>query len=356
MITDIDLTVVKLFLPAIFAFAGGLLFAPAWLNILITNKMWKKRTKTKTIDGREAVVFRQLHHHKETTVPRMGGVVIWATTIAIALILWILSNVLPANELLSNLDFISRSQTWIPLFVLLLGATVGLIDDYLEIKDPPLIKIQGLSLRKRLLIVGSIGLLCGWWFFEKLQMTSLFIPFLGDITLGFLIVPLFALVMISTYSGGIIDGIDGLSGGVFTSIFGSFGVIALLQNQLNIATMCFVISGAILAFLWFNLPPAKYYMTETGTMALTMSLAVIAFMTNQVALLPLIAMPLAITPLSNIIQLLYRKLYGKKLWHITPIHHHFEAIGIPSYQVTMKYWIVSLICGLAGIVLVMLTS
>jgi len=317
--------------------------------------MWKKRSKNKTIDGREPTTFQRLHHTKETSTPRMGGVVVWATTIVIALVLWVLAQVLPASELLARLDFISRGQTWIPLFVLLLGATVGLIDDYLEVSDAPHLNIQGLSLGKRLLAVAIVAVACGWWFYAKLDVTTLFVPFLGSIYFGPSIILFFVIVMIGTYSGGVIDGIDGLSGGVFTSIFASYGIIALLQNQLNLATMCFVISGALLAFLWFNLPPAKYYMTETGTMALTMCLAVIAFMTDQVFLLPIIAMPLVLTPLSNVIQLSYRKLYGKKLFQITPIHHHFEAIGIPSYQITMKYWIVSFICGLAGIILFLIS-
>lgn len=352
MITETGLMIIKVFLPAVLSFAAGLMFAPAWVNILITNRMWKTRSKSKTVDGREATVFKQLHHHKETNqTPRMGGVVVWATTIAVALILWVLSQVLPQSELLARLDFISRGQTWLPLFVLLLGATVGLVDDYLEVNPNKSLPIQGLSLRWRVGIVSLIGLACGWWFYTRLDYQSLIVPFLGDINLGWLMIPFFVIVMVATYSGGVIDGIDGLSGGVFSSIFGAFGVIALLQSQLNLATMCFVISGALLAFLWFNLPPARYYMTETGTMALTMCLAVIAFMTEQVLLLPIIAMPLVVTPLSNIVQLSYRKIYGKKLFHITPIHHHFEALGIPSYQITMKYWIVSLICGLSGIIL-----
>ena len=354
MISATGLTIIKVFLPAIFSFAAGLIFAPAWLNILTTNRMWKKRSKSKTVDGREPTVFQQLHHDKETNTPRMGGVVVWSSTIAIALILWTLSQVLPEYELLSRLDFISRGQTWLPLFVLLLGATVGLIDDYLEVSDKPTM-IEGLSLRNRLIVVAGVGTACGWWFFSRLDYDTLLVPFVGEIMIGALLIPFFVVVMVGTYSGGVIDGIDGLSGGVFTSIFGAYGVIALLQNQLNLATMCFVISGAIMAFLWFNLPPAKYYMTETGTMALTMCLAVIAFMTEQVLLLPIIAMPLVITPLSNMVQLGYRKIYGKKLFHITPIHHHFEAVGIPSYQITMKYWIVSVICALAGIILFLIS-
>jgi phospho-N-acetylmuramoyl-pentapeptide-transferase len=354
MLSITSVTIVKVFLPTIFSFTAGLLFAPAWLKVLVDNKMWKKDSKSLTVDGRPAEIFKKLHHEKELSAPRMGGVVIWSSTIVVALILWVLSQILPSNELLSRLDFISRSQTWIPLFALLFGATIGLIDDYLEVVGSEKSVVGGLSLKSRLALVGIFGGLSGYWFYTRLDVSDVFVPFLGDLNLGILLIPFFIITMLAVYSGGIIDGIDGLSGGVFASIFASYGAIALVQDQLNIATLCFVITGSILAFLWFNLPPARYYMTETGTMALTMCLTTIAFLTDQVLLLPIIAMPLVITPLSNILQLSWRKLFGKKLWLITPIHHHFEALGVPSYQITMKYWIVSVICALAGLVLALI--
>lgn len=353
--TEATLAAIKTFIPAIMSFSIGLMLAPAWLDVLISNKMWKQKSKTKTINGQEATEFQRLHGKTDVLTPRMGGVVIWVTTVLVALILWILALILPPTEILAQLDFVSRSQTWLPIFALLVGATVGMIDDYLEVKGSLDYFVGGLSLKKRLLSVSLLGLACGWWFYDRLDFTSLFIPFIGDVFLGWLVIPIFIVVMIGTYSGGVIDGIDGLSGGVFGSIFTAYGIIAFTQDQFNIAALCFVIFGAILAFLWYNLPPAKFYMTETGTMSLTVTITVIAFLTNQVFLLPIIAMPLVITPLSNIVQLTYKKVYGKKLFMITPIHHHFEAIGWPGYQVTMKYWIVSIICALAGTVLALIS-
>lgn len=351
--TEATLAAIKIFLPAIIAFSIGLAFAPAWIDTLRQKKMWKKRVKNRGIDGARAEIFQELHHKNETSTPRMGGVVIWVSVLVTTFIFWIMAIVLPENELLSRLDYLSRSQTWLPLFAMLVGATVGLIDDYIEV-DEKYLGIDGLSLRKRLLVVTLLGLAAGWWFYNRLEVDSLFIPFLGDIFIGPLIIILFILVMVGTYAGGIIDGIDGLSGGVFAAVFSSYGIIAYTQDQFDIAALCFVIVGATLAFLWFNLPPARYYMTETGSMALTVTLAVIAFLTDQVALLPIIAMPLAITPLSNIIQIIYKKIYKRKLFKITPIHHHFEAIGWPAPQVTMKYWIVSIICALSGTVLALI--
>jgi phospho-N-acetylmuramoyl-pentapeptide-transferase len=151
--------------------------------------------------------------------------------------------------------------------------------------------------------------------------------------------------------------VDGLSGGVFASIFSAYAVIAAHNTQYDLAAFCAMIVGSLLAFLWFNIPPARFYMTETGTMALTLTLAVVALMTDMldggvgIAVFPIIALPLVVTVLSVVMQMLYRKVTGKKLLKIAPLHHHFEAIGWPSYKVTMRYWVVSVVCALLGTLL-----
>jgi len=159
------------------------------------------------------------------------------------------------------------------------------------------------------------------------------------------------------YSGTVIDGIDGLSGGVFSAIFFAYAVIAYFQNQINLSAFCIVVVGSILAFLWFNIPPARFYMTETGSMALTMTIAIVAFMTDSLGhgrgltVLPIIALPLIVTSLSDIIQVVSKKTRnGKKVFRIAPLHHHFEAIGWPAYKVTMRYWIVSIVCAVLGVI------
>jgi phospho-N-acetylmuramoyl-pentapeptide-transferase len=190
--------------------------------------------------------------------------------------------------------------------------------------------------------------------FDKLEVVSVGIPFLGSIEIGWLIIPLFVFVTLSLYAGGVIDGIDGLAGGVFAAIFASYTGIAFFQNQINLAAFCATVVGAILAFLWFNIPPARFWMTETGTMGLTMTLAVVAFMTDTLgegyglAALPIVAFPLLATVLSNIIQVLSKKFRGKKVFLIAPLHHHFEALGWPSYKITMRYWVLSAVCAVVG--------
>ncbi len=182
-------------------------------------------------------------------------------------------------------------------------------------------------------------------------MSSVFIPFFGEIDLGLLFIPLFIITMLALFSGGVIDGIDGLSGGIFAAIFAAYGGIAFSQNQIDLAAFCAVIVGGILAFLWFNIPPARFYMGETGILGLTAALAVVAFLTKSVLVLPIIAFPLFAASGSVIIQLVSKKYFGRKVFRVATIHHHFEALGWPSYKVTMRFWIISVVLAVVGMVI-----
>jgi phospho-N-acetylmuramoyl-pentapeptide-transferase len=155
--------------------------------------------------------------------------------------------------------------------------------------------------------------------------------------------------MIACWSGGIVDGIDGLAGGTFASIFGGYAIIAFSQGKIDLAAFCAAICGTLFAFLWFNIPPARFYMGETGSLGLTAVLSVVAFLTNSVFVLPIIAGILVVEVASVIIQLLSKKIRGKKIFLSTPIHHHFEAIGWPAYKVTMRFWIVGIVLAFIGV-------
>ena len=164
----------------------------------------------------------------------------------------------------------------------------------------------------------------------------------------------------NVYASGIIDGIDGLSGGVFAAIFASYAVIAANQGQFDLAAFCAVIVGALLAYLWFNIPPARFFMSETGSMALTLSLATIVFMTDSlgegigISVLPIAGGLLVITVGSVFVQLVSKKIFHRKVFLVAPLHHHFEAKGWPSYKVAMRYWVLALICAVLGIILALL--
>ncbi|MEX0652345.1 MAG: hypothetical protein WD509_03395 [Candidatus Paceibacterota bacterium] len=354
----IVIDIVKVIVPAALAFFIGIAITPIVTHYLYKFKAWKKKAgKGIGYGGGETPIFDELHKEKDTNTPRMGGIVIWASVVLTVLCIWALNAVFN-GELFEKLDFLSRSQTWLPFFALLVGAVVGFIDDVLVIKGTGSHFAGGLPLWHRLTTVGAVALFTGWWFYEKLEISAINIPFGGALELGIFFIPFFILVAIAIYASGVIDGIDGLSGGVFASIFAAYAGIAFYQQQIDIAALSATIVGGILAFLWFNIPPARFYMTETGIMGLTMALTVIAFMTdtlgggNGVFVLPIVGFLLVLTVLSDIIQVLSKKIRsGKKVFKVAPIHHHFEAIGWPGYKVTMRYWVISVVCAVIGIVI-----
>lgn len=343
--------VIKILLPTTVAFIVGILTTPILTHYLYRYKMWKKSSVQTTMDGQQATISSKLHNDEERKTPRMGGVVIWGSTLITTVLFALLHFILP-ESLFSKLDFLSRNQTWLPLFTLVAGALFGLIDDYLVCHDGGTYKGGGLSLRARVLFVGMLGLIGGYWFYAKLGVESITIPLYGTLDLGMLIIPIFILCMIGIYSGGIIDGVDGLSGGVFASIFSAYAVIAFANGQIDLAALCSVIVGATLAFLWFNIPPARFFNSETGTMGLTTALVVIAFLTNAVSVLPVIALLLIVTSLSSIIQILSKRYRGgKKVFLVAPLHNHFQAKGWPPYKVTMRYWVLSMVLAVMGVII-----
>jgi len=335
-----------LFLGAI-AFMIAVLFTPFLTNFLYKNKLWKKSSRTTSIDGKEMPVFKKFHSEKETKIPRFGGLLIWIIPPILALVFFILSEL--DGAILDKLNFLSRSQTWLPLFAMVAASLVGLLDDILQVRGKGKYVGGGLSLKYRLGSVFLIGLIGGWWFFAKLGWTTLHIPGAGDISMGIWYIPFFILVMMAVYSGGVIDGVDGLAGGSFATIFSAFSIIALFRGQVDLAAFCAVLAGAILAFLWFNIPPARFYMGESATMGLCTALTVVAFLTDSVLVLPIIGILLVVESGSVIIQLLSKKFFKRKVFIATPIHYHFEAKGWPHYKVTMRFWVIGVIAAVIGI-------
>lgn len=312
--------------------------------------MWKKKSVAMATDGGTTTLSQKLHNDEERKTPRMGGIIIWAS--ALITILLFKFGAIIDGPILAKLSFLSRNQTWLPIFTLIVGALVGLVDDYFSVTERYDQKAGGLSSKKRLLAVFIIALIGAWWFYAKLEMTDIMIPFWGLWDAGYLFIIFFIIVMLGTYSGGVIDGLDGLSGGVFGIIFSAYGLIAFIQNQIDLSAFCFVLVGGLLAFLWFNIPPARFFMSETGTMALTITIVVVAFLTKQVLILPIIAFPLVISSASSSIQLLSKKFRnGKKVFLVAPLHHHFQALGWPATKVVMRYWIIGIISATIGIII-----
>ncbi len=348
------INVLKVFTPAALAFFIGLLLAPILTDFLYKHKCWKKKAGKVDPSGKETPIFNSLHKDKDTGTPRMGGVLIWVSVLCTIAVIYFLTIIFPGDEFFVKLNFLSRAQTWLPLFTLIVGSIVGLIDDILQISGEADGK-AGLPFWKRMFAVIGIGLIGGLWFYSRLGMTSTYIPFWGPLELGIFIVPFFILVMFSLFSSSVIDGLDGLSGGVMAIIFSAYAGIAYFQNRIDLAAFCVVVTGGILAFLWYNIPPARFYMSETGILGLTTTLTVIAFLTDSVVILPIIAFPLFITSLSVVIQLTSKKFRnGKKVFKVAPLHHHFEAIGWPAYKVVMRYWVIGIIMAIIGMVVALI--
>jgi phospho-N-acetylmuramoyl-pentapeptide-transferase len=348
----------KVLFPALVSFLVGVMIAPTIVRFLERYQVWKKKSVFKTIDGKEATITASLHKDEERHLLRMGGIVVWVSVLTTAICFWLVSKIHP-TFVTEKLDFISRKQTWLPLMGMIVGAIVGGIDDLLVSNVLGRVGSYiggGLSFPIRLLAVACMGLFAGLWFYIKLGVSSVHVPFYGDFHVsGLLFVLFFVIVTIALFSTSVIDGIDGLSGGIFASIFSAYGVIAFIHHQIDIATLSFVIAAAILSFLWFNVPPALFMMGETGIMAILLALSVIAFLTDSVLYLPVIAFPLVITTSSVILQLFWKKFFRKKLFLVAPLHHHFEAKGWPRHRIVMRYWIVSFMCAIFGVVLVLIS-
>ncbi len=343
--------VIKIVIPSVLTFFLGVLITPFFTDIFYKYRMWKKSPRTETGDI-TTDDFAKIHNTKgELSTPRVGGVIIWVSVSLTVFFIYVMYILFP-SELTEKLNFFSRSQTLVPLGTLLLASLIGLADDFMQIFGTGSYAKDNIIYRKvKIFTVCLIGLAISSWFYFKLDMNTLHIPFGGDIYIGLWFIPLFILVMLAVFSTSVIDGIDGLSGGVLTSIFTAYAIIAFVNNQIDIAALCAVIAGGTLAFLWFNIPPARFYMGETGMLGLTITLAVIAFLTNSVLVLPIIALPLVLTSLSVIIQMISYKYFGKRrVFRVAPLHHHFEAIGWSKEKVVMRYWIVSVVFAIVGVI------
>lgn len=332
----------KVFWLTALSFSIAILLTPFWTDFLYRNKLGKRIRQT-GYDETKAPVFYSLHKGKENT-PNMGGVLIWTTVAIVTLSL--------------NLN---RAGTWLPLFTLVAAGLIGAFDDILNIRGLGPNR-GGLKFRWKLILYTIVAVVGAWWFYNKLGWSAIHIPggnYLGlpyNIELGWWYIPFFIITLVGTaFASNQTDGLDGLLGGVMMISFGAYTVIALSQGKVELAAFCGTIMGALLAFLWFNIHPARFFMGDTGAFALGTTLAVVAFLTNSVVVLPIIASVLVIEALSTIIQITSKKLRGgKKVFISSPIHHHFEALGWPETKVTMRFWVISAVSAVIGLVIALI--
>lgn len=339
--------IVKFLSLATISFVVAMLWTPILTKLLYELKMGKSLRSEK-----QAPTFHKMHEKKAGT-PTMGGVLIWGTALALAVLFMVIDWLDPAS-FFGKLDFLSRKETWLPLGALISAGLVGLVDDFLNAK-----KIGknggGIDIRHRLILYSLIALVGAWWFYFKLGFDVLHIPFYGDVNMGFWYIPFFFVVIVGTsFSVNQTDGLDGLAGGTLLSSFAAMAIISLLQGRFELAAFIGVIVGALIAFLWFNIYPARFFMGDTGAMSMGVTLGIVAMLTNTALLLPVIGIIFVLEAVTTIVQILSKKIRHKKVFLVAPIHHHFEALGWPEPKVVMRFWVLSWIAAAVGIVLAIL--
>lgn len=323
------------FLLALGSFLFSMALTPFYAHFAYKYKFWKKQKKT-TVDGQALPIMSKLHAHKFKHVfPTMAGLI---GVIAVTAVTWIF-----------NLD---RGQTWLPLVGFLGGALVGAIDDVINVFGSGR-GAAGLRGPVKFFLISVVGLTLGWFFAAKLGWTSILVPFVGSIEVGtFIMTLIFAFAVVSTSNAvNITDGLDGLSGGLAMMSYGAYGVIALFQGNILLFGFCLTVVGWLLSYIWFNVPPARFMMGDTGSFALGAGLGVVAMMTNSFLLLPVIGLPFVVEAGSSLLQLTSKKLFHRKIFISAPLHHHLEAIGWGEAKIVMRFWIIAGVCAIFGVFL-----
>lgn len=366
---------IKILLYGGLAFFVAVLWAPLLITILKKLKFWKKHNRQVAVTGEALTVTRKFYQENEEaearkTIPRGGGILVWVTTLAIALVGWMILQFDLSSQSFQFINFVDRRETFIPLGTLLFASLVGLIDDFLStLENGGNYIAGGLKLSHRLILVTIMGAFIGYWFYFKLNLESLAFPWFDVLagrfvvldlhsinwpvvgTISWIIIPITIFILVTIWGTSIIDGFDGLAVGVFVPVFLCFAGLAYVNRFYDIATLLMVMVGAMWAYLWFNIPPAKFFLGDTGSMGLLVTLGVVAILLNKIYVLPVAGFILYVTELSAIVQVLSKKIFKRKILLAAPLHHHLEAIGWTKEQVTMRFWMISMIFSLLGFAL-----
>ena len=289
--------------------------------------------------GKEISGDAPASHQVKAGTPTMGGILIFTTVLPITL---------AAN-------IIDRRSILVPLGTIVAAALLGLFDDLTTIVGRSPLQQLGVGIQRRLkgLLLAVLGVTAALLLYFPLETHDVRIPWAGQFDLGLAYIPLAAAVIVLATGGvALTDGLDGLAGGTTALAFASYGVIALLQEQTYLATFCFTVVGATAGFLWYNAYPARVIMGDTGALALGSSLAVVALMTSQWFILPIIGIVFVLEAFSITLQISYFRLTGgRRLFKMSPLHHHFELLGWSEPQVVMRFWLVGLAGAFLGVTL-----
>ena len=328
-------TVIRMFLLGFLGFLLSMVITPAYTTLAYRYEWWKKQRQN-AITGEPAKIFNSLHAEKfKRHIPTMAGVVF---VISVGIV------TLAAN--------LSRAETWLPLAAFVGAGAVGLLDDIINVRGNGL-GVAGLPSKIKLMLITLISLVGGWFFYVKLGVHSIYVPVLGTWHIGWLVVPLFVLVVVSTANAmNMTDGLDGLAGGLSVIAFSAYALIAFLEKRFGISAFCLTIVGSLLSYTWFNIFPARFFMGDVGSFALGTALGVVAMLTNTVVLLPIIGIVFVAEAGSTLLQIGSKKLrHGKKVFKVAPLHHHFEASGWPETKVTMRFWVIGQVAAFIGLII-----
>ena len=348
------------------SFVIAIWWAPSLIRLLRWLRFWKKTKRKLNMSGDAYTdeTLKKFYDKDESQVkiPRGGGLLIWINTLVFACFFWVLLKIEPSSKSFQYLNFISRSQTFIPIGTLFFGSIFGFIDDALStLESGGNYKAGGLKLSQRLTLITILSTLIGVWFYLRAEIYKITI-FTYTIDLhnlfghnfGWLIVPFTVFVLLILWGSSVIDGFDGLSGGTFVPIFLCFGAIAFTRGFYDIATLMSVIAASTMAFLWYNISPAKFYMGDTCSTGLLLTLGVVAIILDATYILPIAGIMLFATVFSNIIQISSKKFLGRKVLRAAPLHHHFEALGLKRNQIVLRYWMITIVMSALGLAIAIL--
>lgn len=339
---------------AVFWSAVGIGVGVTTYVIPILKKMQaqKKEDRKETLYGTEAVEFNKIRKAEEQEVKkepvaRIGGLTLLPTVLCIGLVVaWLLQSLVLV----------------LSIALVVAVAAVALYDDLLDIG---LLRGQVWRARKRLLLLGSVAFVGGIGLYQLLPATVTFLPFLSfeQVSVGLWFPVLFAAWYVFWQASSMIDGIDGLSGSVFLLLFFGTAILSVLQGNVDAFMLSALGAGVVVPWLFVNYAPAKAYLTETGITILLMLYALISFLLGSGTYAGdglwvggIFGIVLIATWVSNVLQLLYRKKTGKKLFRIAPLHHHFEALGLPGCAVVTRYMLVTILSVVGGLSLLFLVQ
>lgn len=342
--SDILFFLITFFLYSVTTFTIFLLLQPIYYQMAQNLKL-KQGIREQTMDGKAAKLFRALHLKKSGT-PTGGGVLIWGSIFFTI----VLSHILTFVGIIDQ-SLLDRGEVYLPLFTLVAMGLLGGIDDYWNARG--IGKKKGMEAGPKMLFLFSFALMGALWFYFKLEYTEITIPGMGIFDIGIFAIPLYIFIIVGVANAvNITDGLDGLAGGVLITSYSAFSALAYFQGHEFLSLFCGLVSVALFAFLWFNVPPAKFFMGDTGSLSLGATLGVIAMMIDAVAVLPFVGFIFLMETLSVIIQITSKKIRnGKKVFHIAPIHHHFEQIGWKEPQIVMRFWIIGGAMALLGLII-----